>query len=71
MKYPIHIDEKGRYVHTWVRQSSIKTSDMCMNRLRETMFDLVSDPNNDGAELGTACHQAVEDVIMSRIEQEA
>ena len=71
MDYPIQIDEKGRYVHTWVRQSSIKTSDMCMNRLRESLFNLAVEPKNDGAELGTACHQAVEDVIQSRIDQEA
>ena len=68
MNYPIHIDDKGRYVHTWVRQSSIKTADMCMNRLRESLFNLAVDPKNDGAELGTACHSAVEDVIMSRID---
>ena len=71
MKYPMHIDESGRIVHTWVRQSSIKTADMCMERLRNEIFGLVSDPVNDGAELGTACHQAVEDLLMSRIEQEA
>ena len=69
MNYPIHIDDKGRYVHTWVRQSSIKTADMCMNRLRESLYNLSVDPKNDGAELGTACHQAVEDVISSRIDQ--
>ena len=56
MKYPMHIDESGRIVHTWVRQSSIKTADMCMERLRNEIFGLVSDPVNDGAELGTACH---------------
>ena len=67
MKYPMHIDESGRIVHTWVRQSSIKTADMCMERLRNEIFGLVSDPVNDGAELGTACHSVVEDVIESRM----
>ena len=71
MDYPVHIDEKGRYVHTWVRQSSVKTSDMCMNRLRESLFNLSVDPKNDGAELGTACHQAVEDLLQSRIDNES
>ena len=69
--FPIHVDEKGRYVHTWVRQSSVKTADMCMERLRNSIFHLSEEPKNDGAELGTACHQAVEDLLMSRIEQEA
>ena len=64
-KYPIHKDEQGRWVHTWVRQSSIKTADMCMERLRNEMFNLVESPNNDGADLGTACHSAAEDVIKS------
>lgn len=36
-----------------------------MERLRSEMFNLVEDPNNDGADLGTACHSAAEDVITS------
>ncbi len=70
MNYPIHLDEQGRYVHTWVRQSSIKTADMCMERLRHSMYGISEEPKNDGAELGTACHQAVEDVLQSRIDGE-
>lgn len=68
MNFPIHKDEQGRWVHTWVRQSSIKTADMCMERLRNTIFHLSEEPRNDGAELGTACHQVVEDIIRSKMD---
>ena len=62
-KYPIHRDEQGRWVHTWVRQSSIKTADMCMERFSHSILGTVSEPNNDGADLGTACHSVAEDAI--------
>ena len=66
--FPIHVDEKGRYVHTWGRQSSVKTADMCMERLRNSIFHLSEEPKNDGAELGTACHQAAEDVLNAKVD---
>jgi len=66
MKYPIHKDADGRWVHTWVRQSSIKTSDMCLERWRTDIFNLVSERIKDASTLGTVCHAVAEDALNSR-----
>ena len=67
MNYPLHRGSDGRWIHTWVRQSSVKTSDMCLERLRSDMFGLVPDFTGDAAALGTACHAVVEDALNARI----
>jgi len=66
-KYPLHRDSDGRWVHDWVRQSSIKTADMCLERFRNTIFGLVSEETKDAATLGTACHAVAEDALNTRI----
>ena len=63
MNYPIHKDADGRWVHTWVRQSSIKTSDMCLERWRTDIFGLVSERIKDASTLGTVCHTVAEDAL--------
>ena len=70
LDYPLHLDADGRWVHTWVRQSSIKTADMCMEKWRTDIFNVVSEPLKDASELGTACHAAVEDLLNARIENQ-
>ena len=65
-KYPLHRDSEGRWVHTWVRQSTIKTADMCLERFRNTIFNLVSEEIKDAATLGTACHAVAEDALNTR-----
>ena len=65
MKYPLHRAADGRWVHTWVRQSSIKTSDMCLERWRNDIFGLVSEPMKDASTLGTVCHAVAEDALNS------
>ena len=67
-KYPLHKAADGRWVHTWVRQSSIKTSDMCLERWRNDVFNLVSEPMKDASTLGTVCHTVAEDVCNSLID---
>lgn len=67
-KYPIHKDEKGRWVHTWVRQSAIKTADMCLERFRTDIFNVHPPLEKDAAALGTACHQAAEDVLNAKVD---
>ena len=42
LDYPLHLDADGRWVHTWVRQSSIKTADMCMEKWRTDIFNFAS-----------------------------
>ena len=70
LDYPLHLDADGRWVHTWVRQSSIKTADMCMEKWRTDIFNVVSEPLKDASELGTACHAAVEDLLNARIDNQ-
>ena len=65
-EYPLHKDSEGRWVHTWVRQSTIKTADMCLERFRNTIFNLVSEEIKDAATLGTACHAVAEDALNTR-----
>ena len=67
-RYPLHKAADGRWVHTWVRQSSIKTSDMCLERWRNDVFNLVSEPMKDASTLGTVCHTVAEDVCNSLID---
>jgi len=66
MQYPIHLDSEGRWVHTWVRQSSIKTSDMCMERFRNDIYGVQKEVQKDAAALGTACHAAAEDALYAK-----
>ena len=68
MNYPIHVDAEGRWVHTWVRQSSIKTADMCLERFRNDIWGITKEPIKDAATLGTACHSAAEDVLNAKID---
>lgn len=65
-EYPLHKDSEGRWVHTWVRQSTVKTADMCLERFRNTIFNLVSEEIKDAATLGTACHAVAEDALNTR-----
>ena len=67
MKYPLHKNEDGRWVHTWVRQSSIKTADMCLEKWRTGLWLVVREPLKDASELGTACHAVVEDLLNDQI----
>ena len=67
-QYPLHKGADGRWIHTWVRQSSIKTSDMCLERWRNDVFNLVSEPMKDASSLGTVCHTVAEDVCNSLID---
>ena len=67
-KYPLHRDAEGRWVHTWVRQSSIKTSDMCLERWRNDVFGLVGESIKDASSLGTVCHAVAEDALNSRLD---
>jgi len=70
MKYPLHKAHDGRWVHTWVRQSSVKTSDMCLERWRTDVFATVPQQIKDAAALGTACHAVAEDTLNSMIDME-
>ena len=70
MKYALHRAGDGRWVHTWVRQSSIKTADMCMERFRNTIFGLVEEPTKDAASLGTVCHAVAEDALTARMDEQ-
>ena len=63
MKFPIHLAEDGRVVHDWVRQSSIKTSDMCLERWRRELWDDSPEIVKDAAALGTACHSVAEYIL--------
>jgi hypothetical protein len=71
MKYPLHRSHDGRWVHTWVRQSSIKTSDMCLERWRNDIFGTVSEQIKDASMLGTVCHSVAEDACNSLIDVSA
>ena len=66
MKYPLHKDADGRWVHTWVRQSSVKTADMCLERFRNDIFQLQPEVHTDAATLGTVCHAVAEDALLAR-----
>ena len=66
MQYPLHKDSDGRWVHTWVRQSSVKTSDMCMERFRNDIYGVHDEVQKDAAALGTACHAAAEDALYAK-----
>ena len=63
MKFPLHLAEDGRVVHDWVRQSSIKTSDMCLERWRRELWDDSPEIVKDAAALGTACHSVAEYIL--------
>ena len=66
MQYPLHRDADGRWIHTWVRQSAIKTADMCMERFRADIFGLNPEVHTDAATLGTVCHAVAEDALLAR-----
>ncbi len=66
MQYPLHRDADGRWIHTWVRQSSIKTADMCMERFRTDIYGLNPEVHTDAATLGTVCHAVAEDALLAR-----
>ncbi len=68
MRYPIHKDAEGRWVHTWVRQSAVKTSDMCLERWRRDVFDTQPEVIKDASMLGTVCHKIAESVLLSAID---
>ena len=68
MRYPLHKDQDGRWVHTWVRQSAIKTSDMCLERWRRDVFSNEPERIKDASMLGTVCHSAAEDALTSLID---
>ena len=65
MKYALHRAGDGRWVHTWVRQSAIKTADMCMERFRNDIFGLTEEPTKDASSLGTVCHAVAEDALSA------
>ncbi len=65
-EYPLHLDSDGRWVHTWVRQSSVKTADMCMQRFRNDIYGLHKEVQKDASALGTACHAACEDALYAK-----
>jgi hypothetical protein len=67
MDYPLHRDADGRWIHTWVRQSSIKTADMCMERFRKDIYSLSAERPKDVNTFGTACHAVAEDALQARM----
>ena len=67
MKYPLHRAADGRWVHDWVRQSSVKTADMCLERFRNDIWGIVSEEIKDASTLGTACHAVAEDALNTRL----
>ena len=65
MNYPLCRGADGRWIHTWVRQSSIKTSAMCLERWRRDIFSEEPEVIKDASTLGTVCHSVVEDALNS------
>ena len=53
----------GKWHHIW-HQSDLKTFEMCPERARKIWAGEVSDPESDAAVLGTACHNAVERLLL-------
>ena len=67
MKYSLHRTGDGRWAHTWVRQSSIKTADMCLERLRTEIYDLAPRVETDATAFGTTCHSVAEDALRAKM----
>ena len=67
MKYPLHRDSEGRWVHDWTRQSTIKTADMCLERLRTEIYDLAPRVETDATAFGTTCHSVAEDALRAKM----
>ena len=68
MKHALQKAGDGRWVHSWVRQSAIKTADMCMERFRNDIFGLSEEPIKDASTLGTVCHSVAEDALSAVID---